>query len=77
MQGSVRNTKILYEAREKVINFFDDYSIIVSETKHESFQIEILLSNLATRIKISTPKQRSRRLPIALAKKQIMPLKAY
>ena len=50
---------MLYKARNSVIKFFDDYSSVVSEAKHEETK--------RTRLKILTSKQMLQRLPIALA----------
>ena len=46
---------MLYKARNNVTEFFDDYSLMVSEASKGSG------------LKISTPKQMLQRLPIALA----------
>ena len=37
-ESVLRNIKMLYKAREKIIDLFDDYSIIVWEAKHASLQ---------------------------------------
>ena len=37
-ESVLRNIKKLYKAREKIIDLFDDYSIIVWEAKHASLQ---------------------------------------
>ena len=50
---------MLYKARNNVIEFFDDYSSIVSEVK--------LKANKVTGLKIITPKQMLQRLRIAIA----------
>ena len=50
---------MLYKARNNVIEFFDDYSSIVSEAK--------LKANKVTGLKIITPKQMLQRLRIAIA----------
>ena len=50
---------MLYKTRNKVIEFFDEYSSMVSEAK--------LNATKATGLKILTPKQMLERLPIALA----------
>ena len=49
---------MLYKARHNVIKFFDDYSLMVSEAKHEATK--------RTRLKMLTPRQMIQRLPIAL-----------
>ena len=51
---------MLYKTRNNVITFFDDYSSMVSEAKHEA--------NKGTRLKILTLKQMLQRLPILFAK---------
>ena len=50
---------MLYKARKEVINVFDDYSLMMSETKNKITK--------GTGLKILTPKQMLQRLPIALA----------
>ena len=50
---------MLYKARNSVIEFFDDYSSMVSEAK--------LTATKGTELKILTPKQMLQRLLIALA----------
>ena len=50
---------MLYKARNNVTEFFDDYSLMVSEAKHKASK--------GAGLKISTPKQMLQRLPIALA----------
>ena len=52
------NIEMLYKARNNV-NFYDDYSSMVSEAKHK------VTKGLG--LKIWTPKQMLRRLPLALA----------
>ena len=52
------NIEMLYKARNNV-NFYDDYSSMVSEAKHK------ITKGLG--LKIWTPKQMLRRLPLALA----------
>ena len=47
-----------YKARHNVIKFFDDYSLMVSEAKHEATK--------RTGLKMLTPRQMIQRLPIAL-----------
>ena len=37
-ESTLRKVRMLYEPRESVINFFDDYSTIVSQAKHSYFQ---------------------------------------
>ena len=50
---------MLYKARKEVVNFFDDYSSMVSEVKTKA--------TTGTVLKILTPKQMLQRLTIALA----------
>ena len=57
---SIKNTKTIYESREKFIKLFNDYSKIVSEAKYKTIYGDGL--------KILTPKQMLQRLPIAIAK---------
>ena len=54
---------MLYKARNKVIKFFDDYSLMASEAKNKA---KNKISGKG--LKILTPKQLVERLPIALAK---------
>ena len=58
---------MFYEAREKIFNILDDYSTIASEAKFK-------LSH-GKGLKILTPTQMLRRLPIAIA--QLTHLKTY
>ena len=51
---------MLYKARNEAINFFDDYSSVLSEAKSKATK--------GAGLKILTPKQMLQRLPIALAK---------
>ena len=53
------NIEILCKVRNSVIEFFDDYSSMMSEAK--------LKASNETGLKILTPKQMLQRLPIALA----------
>ena len=57
-ESVLRNIKMLYKAREKVINFFGDYPPIISEAKYASIH--------GKGIKILTPKQMLQRWPIAI-----------
>ena len=52
----------LYKARNKVIEFFDNYPSTVSEAKPKGTK-----ATKGTGFKILTPKQMLQRLPIALA----------
>ena len=54
------NIEMLHKARNSVIEFFDDYSSMISEAK--------LKATKGTRLKILTPKQLLQRIPIPLAK---------
>ena len=53
------NIDMLYKARNEVIKFFDDYSLMVSKAKNKATK--------GTGLKILPPKQLLQRLPIALA----------
>ena len=53
------NIETLYKARSKAIQFYDDYSSMMSEAKYRATK--------GTGLKILTPKQMLQRLPIALA----------
>ena len=59
----IKNTKSLYNSRQKVINLFNDGAKIRSEVICKSKQNE----TTGTGLKILTPKQMLQRLPIALA----------
>ena len=37
-ESLLRNIKMLYKAREKIIDLFDDYSTIIWEARHASLQ---------------------------------------
>ena len=50
---------MLYKARNEVIKFYDDYSLMMYEAKYRATK--------GTGHKILTPKQMLQRLPIALA----------
>ena len=50
---------MLHKARNKAIKFFDDYSLMMSEAKAKATK--------GTGLKLLTPKQMLKRLPIALA----------
>ena len=52
---------MLYKARKEAINFYDYYSLMMSEAKTKS------KATKGTGLKILTPKQMLQRLPIALA----------
>ena len=55
------NIEMLYKARNEAITFYDYYSLMMSEAKTKA------RATKGTGLKISTPKQMLRRLPIALA----------
>ena len=57
--------KNLYDSRQKIIDLFNNYSKIRSESIYKSKQDETKRRGL----KILTPKQMLQRLPIALAQK--------
>ena len=54
------NIEMLHKARNSVIEFFDDYSSMISEAK--------LKATKGTRLKTLTPKQLLQRIPIPFAK---------
>ena len=53
---------MLYKARNDVIKFYDDYSLIASEAKNKAKN-----KTSGKEVKILTPKQLPQRFPIALA----------
>ena len=53
---------MLYKARNEAVKFYDEYSLMMSETKTKA------RATKGTGLKILTPKQMLQRLPIALAK---------
>ena len=55
------NIEMLYKARNEAITFYDYYSLMMSEAKIKA------RATKGIGLKISTPKQMLRRLPIALA----------
>ena len=55
--------ELLYKSRNDVINFYDDYSSMVSEAKTKA--------TTGTGLKILTPKQLLQRLPIPLAQVRV------
>ena len=55
--------ELLYKSRNDVINFYDDYSSMVSEAKTKA--------TTGTGLKILTPKQLLQRLPISLAQVKV------
>ena len=54
---------MLYKARNEVIKFYDDYSLMVSEAKNK----EKIQTAKGKGLKLLTPKQLFQRLPVALA----------
>ena len=58
VKNTFYNIEMLYKARNNIIKFYDDYSSMVSEAKHKATK--------RAGLKISTPKQMLKRLPIAL-----------
>ena len=54
---------MLYKARNEVIFFYHDYSLMMSKAKSKAKQYK----TKGTGLKILTPKQMLQRLPIALA----------
>ena len=59
----IDNLNKFHNSREKVINFFRDYTKMLSEANYDAKQNE----TTGTGLKILTPKQMIQRLPIALA----------
>ena len=59
----IKNVKNLYDSRQKIIDLFNNYSKIKSESIYRSKHGETKGKGL----KILTPKQMLQRLPIALA----------
>ena len=59
---TIRNVKNLYDSRQKIIDLFNNYSKIKSESIYRSKHDE----TKGKRLKILTPKQMLQRLPIAL-----------
>ena len=55
----IQNVQNFFDLREKIIDFFRDYSILISEAKYKAKNGE--------RLKILSPKQMFQRLPIAHA----------
>ena len=55
---------MLYKARNEAINFYDDYSLMLSKAKTKPKQNN---TTTGTGLKILTSKQMLQRLPIALA----------
>ena len=60
-KNTLYNIEMLYNARKEAINFFDDYSLMMSKAKTKA------RATKETRLKILTPKQMLQRLPIAVA----------
>ena len=60
--NALNNIKMLYDAREKIIKWYHDYSLIAFKAKHAAAK-----ASEGTGLKILTPKQTLQRLPIALA----------
>ena len=60
-KNAIYNIEMLYKARKEAINFFDDYSLMVSEAKTKA------KNKISSKgLKILTPKQMLQRLAIAL-----------
>ena len=54
---------MLYKARNEAFKFYEDYSLMMSESKNKANQNQ----TKGTGVKILTPKQMLQRFPIALA----------
>ena len=61
-KNTIYNTEMLYKAMKEAINFFDDYSLMVSEAK-----TKVKNKTSGEGLKTLTPKQMLQRLAIALA----------
>ena len=59
----INNLQKFYKSREEVINFFSDYTEILSDANYDAKQNE----TEGKRFKILTPRQMLQRLPITLA----------
>ena len=59
----IKNLNKFYNSREEVINFFRDYTEMLSDAKYNAKQNK----TEGTGLEILTPKQMLQRLPIALA----------
>ena len=59
-KSALRKIKLLYKSRQAAIKLFNDYSLIISDTKHKT--------KYGERLKILTPKLMLQRLPAAPAK---------
>ena len=64
---TIKNIKNLYDSRQKIIDLFNNYSKIKSQSIYRSKQNEIEGKGL----KILTPKQMLQRLPIAIAQVKV------
>ena len=60
--NALYNIEMLYKARSEAIKFYDHYSLMASEAKYKAKN-----KTCGKGLKILTPKQLLRRLPIALA----------
>ena len=60
---AIKNVKNLYDSRQEIIDLFNDYSKIKSESIYRSKHDE----TKGTRLKILSSKQMLQRLPIALS----------
>ena len=60
-KNTLYNIEMLYKARKEATEFYDDYSLMMSEAKLKANETK------GTGLKILTPKQMLQRLPIALA----------
>ena len=60
---TIYNIEMLFRARNEAIEFYYDYSLMMSEAKSKAKQKK----TKGTGLKVFTPKQMLQRLPIALA----------
>ena len=63
----IDNPNKFYNSREEVINFFRDYTDILSDANYDTKQNE----TKGTGLKMQTPKQMLQRLPLALAQVKV------
>ena len=66
-KDTIENVQNLYDLRQKVIDLFNDYSRIRSDTIRETKQSKTNKETSGVGLKILIPKQMLQRLPIALA----------
>ena len=67
-KNTLYNIEMLYKAGNEAVEFYDDYSLVMSEAKAKSEQSN---TTKGTGLKILTPNQMLQRLPIALAQVKV------